>query len=85
MRQVGEAELIWNLKFALSRLSATSRNGLKSSEQDVRKRAEHSVAAKIAEQMRRYEILSDAPLPEGSDLFSRAAFGTSDQPIIGKD
>jgi len=34
-------------------------------------------------QLKRFEILSDAPLPEGSDLFSRAAHGSSDQPMLG--
>jgi hypothetical protein len=83
VRQVGEAELVWNLKLALRGLSATQRNELLTREIGVRKRAEHSVAAKLAEQLKRYEILSEAPLPEGSELFSRAAFGTSDQPMIG--
>lgn len=83
MRQVGEAELVWNLKLALRQISATQRNGLKSAESEVRKRAEHIIAAKLAEQLKRYEILSEAPLPEGSELFSRAAFGSSDQPMIG--
>jgi hypothetical protein len=85
MRQVGEAELIWNLKLALRHVSASIRNNLASRETDVRKRAEQAVAAKMAEQLRRYEILSDAPLPDGSDLFSRAAFGSSDQPMIGNE
>ena len=84
MRQVGEAELVWNLRLALRQVSATQRNGLKSAESEVRKRAEHSIATKIAEQLKRYEILSEGPLPEGSDLFSKAAFGTSDQPMIGR-
>ena len=84
MRQVGEAELVWNLKYTLSRVSASFRNDLKSPQVEVRKRAEQLIAAQIADQLRRYEILSDTPLPEGSDLFSRAAFGSSDQPMIGR-
>ena len=84
MRQVGEAELVWNLRLALRQISVTQRNGLKSPESEVRKRAEHSSATKIAEQPKRYEILSEGSLPERSDVFSRAAFGTSDQPMIGR-
>jgi hypothetical protein len=37
---------------------------------------------RIAEQLHRYEILSDTVVPEGSDLFSRAAFGRSDQTML---
>lgn len=84
MRQVGESELVWNIKLALRYLSASYRNDFKSPQAEVRARAEQSIAKKIADHLGRYEILSDAPLPEGSDLFSRAAFGSSDQPIIGE-
>lgn len=83
MRQVNEAELVWNVKFALRAVSAGYRNDFKSAEQAVRDRAEHGIAARIVAQLRRYEILSDTEVPEGSDLFSRAAFGRSDQTMLG--
>jgi hypothetical protein len=83
MRQVNEAELVWNLKFALGRVSASYRNDFKSPEKGVRDRAVHGMAMRIAEQLRRYEILSDTEVPEGTDLFSRGAFGRSDQAMLG--
>lgn len=83
MRQVSEAELVWNLKFALRGVSASYRNDFKSAEKAVRERAEHGIAARIVAQLRRYEILSDTEVPAGSDLFSRAAFGRSDQAMLG--
>ena len=85
MRQVGEAELVWNIRMALRGLSAGYRNDFKSGQPELQKRAEQSMAMKVAEQLRRYEILSDAPLPESSDLFSRAAFGRSNQPMLGTE
>ena len=83
MRQVNEAELIWNVKFALRAVSAGYRNDFKSAEKAVRDRAEHGIAARIVAQLRRYEILSDTEVPAGSDLFSRAAFGRSGQTMLG--
>ena len=83
MRQVNEAELVWNLKLSLRGLSASYRNDFKSAEKEVQRRAEHGIAMQIAAQLRRYEILSDTEVPEGSDLFSRAAFGRSDQTTLG--
>ena len=83
MRQVNEAELMWSVKYALRRIGAAQRNRFKSSEQAVQASAEYAIATRIVEQLRRFEILSDAPLPEGSDLFSRAAHGSSDQPMLG--
>jgi hypothetical protein len=56
--------------------SATSarqmRNDLKADQRAVRRQAERMVADKIEHSLRGSEILSDIPLPEGSDLFSRA-------------
>lgn len=83
MRQVNEAELVWNLRLALRGLSTSNRNDFKSPQSEVRRRAEEMIAVKLAAQLRRYEILSEAPLPEGSDLFSRAAYGSSYQPMLG--
>ena len=83
MRQVNEAELVWNLKLALRGVSAGYRNDFKSVEKAVRDRAEHGIAGRIVAQLRRYEILSDTEVPAGSDLFSRAAFGRSDQTMLG--
>jgi len=83
VRQVNEAELVWNLKLALRSISASYRNDFKSPEKAVRDRAEHGIALRIAAQLRRYELLSDTAVPEGSDLFSRAAFGGSGQAMFG--
>lgn len=83
MRQVNEAELMWNIKLALRRARVSTRKDFASSVADTQHRGEHNLAQKVAEQFRRYEILSDAPLPEGSDLFSRAAYGSSDQTMLG--
>ena len=83
VRQVNEAELVWNVKLALRGLSASYRNDFKSAEKAVQDRAEQSIAMRIAAQLRRYEILSDTEVPEGSDLFLRAAFGRSDQTMLG--
>jgi len=84
MRQVGHAELLWKIRYELGRLGAAMRNDLKADQREVRRRAESMVADKIVHSLRGYEILSDTPLPEGSDLFSRAAYGESNQPMMGK-
>lgn len=83
MRQVNEAELMWNIKLALRHARVSTRREFASSVTDAQRRGEHNLALKVVEQFRRYEILSDAPLPEGSDLFSRAAYGSSDQTMLG--
>jgi hypothetical protein len=74
VRPVNEVELVWNVKFALGDLLASYRNVFKSAEKGVRDRAAHGIAMRIAAQLRRYEILRNTKVPEGSDLFSRAAF-----------
>ncbi|MEO9130048.1 MAG: hypothetical protein ABI240_02440 [Sphingomonas sp.] len=83
MRQVNEAELMWNIKLALRWARVSTRKEFASNIKDAQDRAEHQIASKIVSQLRRYEVLSGAPLPEGSDLFSRAAFGSSEQTMLG--
>ena len=83
MRQASEAELIWMIRYTISRTSAGVRRDFASANEQSRKFAEHSLTMALMKRLERYEVLSDAPLPEGSDLFSRAAYGSSDQPILG--
>ena len=79
MRQVDEAELVWVIRYRLSRLGAMIRKGLVSPIAEERRRYEQLAAqAIVKEGLRRYEVLSDAPMPPGSDLFSRAAYGGGD-------
>lgn len=75
MRQVNHAELLWNVRFAMRNVRTDTRKGLLSREHTARKVAEDMVAGVIVQMLGRYEILSNAPLPEGSDLFSSAAYG----------
>ena len=76
MRQVNEAELVWAIRYRLGQLGATLRRGLNSPVAEQRNRYEQMVAELIVKEgLRRYEVLSDAPLPPGSDLLSRAAYG----------
>lgn len=75
MRQVDEAELIWVVMLALPRMPAAIRKDLSSGIHDRRRSAEQIAAGYIAQALRQYEVLSDAPLPPGTDLFSRAAYG----------
>lgn len=69
MRQIGESELVWRVRYELSRLRPSMRDDLKSPQTEIRKCAESMVADKIVQRLRGLEILSSAPLPEGSDLF----------------
>jgi 4'-phosphopantetheinyl transferase EntD len=90
MRQVDDAELVWSLRYHLSRLSASLRAQLASREVEKRRQAELMLATQIARTaLGRYEILSDAPLPAGqkTDLFSRAAYGEggTGAPMIEED
>jgi hypothetical protein len=83
MRQVNEAELVWNIRLALRQVRAMPRKGFAGSTRDAQASAELTIAVRIAQQLKRYEILSSGPLPSGSDLFSRAAYGRSDQAMLG--
>ena len=76
MRQVDEAELVWNIKYQLRGISASLRAQLGSREADKRAQAEQLVAERLVRgALARYEVLSDAPLAPGTDLFTAAAFG----------
>jgi hypothetical protein len=76
MRQVNEAELVWRLRFHLRRLSSSLRNGLAAKSSDTRDRAEQMISQQLVRgALGRYEILSDAPVPQDSDLFTTAAYG----------
>lgn len=77
MRQVGDAELIWIIRYALGRAGRQLRIDLASRQSDVRRRAEQMLATDIAQALDRLEILSSAPLPENTDLFSAAAYGAA--------
>ena len=73
MRQVSEAELVWNVKYHLRRLSATIRKRL--NDPAERRRTEQFIAEYLVkEALGRFEVLADTPLPEGSDLYSQAAY-----------
>ncbi|VXC80002.1 hypothetical protein [Sphingomonas sp. 8AM] len=76
MRQVNEDELIWRMRYNLSRLGAGIRKNLASSNPDVRRPAEQLVAEQLVRTaLARLEILSSAPLREGTNVFERAAYG----------
>ncbi|TKW74921.1 MAG: hypothetical protein DI610_05370 [Staphylococcus hominis] len=76
MRQVDEAELVWVFRMALRRMSASTRAALASREAAKRTQAEQLLAIELARHgLRRFEVLSDTPLPEGTDLFTAAAYG----------
>lgn len=75
MRQVNHAELLWNIRFAMRKIKTDTRKRLLSPETVTRKMAEEIVAGEIVQMLGRYEVLSDAPLPEGSDMFSAATYG----------
>ncbi|MBP2274704.1 MULTISPECIES: hypothetical protein [Sphingomonas] len=79
MRQVNEAEMVWNVKYALRRASTTRKKDLASNERGKRDVAEQIVSQEIVAALARYQVLSDTPLPEDIDLFSRAAY--SDPPL----
>lgn len=82
MRQVNEAELIWRVKYQLSRLGAGLRKNLASSNPDVRRPAEQLVAEQVVRgALGRLEILSAAPLAEGTNIFERAGYGEGDVTI----
>lgn len=75
MRQVDEAELIWVLRMALRRLPASTRTALASREASKRTHAEQMLAIQLVRDgLRRFEVLSNAPLTEGTDLFTAAAY-----------
>lgn len=81
MRQVNEAEMVWNVKYALRRMSTTRKKDLASNQRSKRDVAEQMVSQDIVAALGRYEILSDGPLPDGVDLFSRAAYGDPTLPV----
>ena len=88
MRQVGEAELVWNVSYRLGRLRHAVRKGLGSNVAEERERAEREIAlAVVREGLGRYEIPTSAPLPRGTDLFTKAAFGLGDgnAPMMSDD
>lgn len=77
MKQVNEAELVWRVRYQLTRVSASLRRDLASRQADTRRRAENLLAEQLVRTaLGKYEILSSTPLPSGTDLFSAAAFGT---------
>lgn len=79
MRQVSEAELVWAIKFRLSRLAPAIRNGFASKTAEGRQFATQFIAEMlVADALGKFEVLSDSPLPEGSDLFTKAAYGLGD-------
>lgn len=76
MRQVDEAELVWTFRVALSRVSASSRTALASRDASKRHQAEQLLAIELVRKgLNRFEVLSNSPLPDGTDLFSAAAYG----------
>ena len=81
MRQVNEAEMVWNVKYALRRMTLTRKKDLSSNERTKRDIAEQMVSQEIVAALGRYEVLSDAPVPEHHDLFSRAAYGDPSLPF----
>lgn len=61
--------------------STTRKKDLASNERGKRDVAEQIVSQEIVAALTRYEILSDAPLPEDVDLFSRAAYSDRTLPV----
>lgn len=85
VRQVNHAELLINVRFAMRKIKGDTRKGLSSRETGTRKMAEDIVAGQIVQMLGRYEILSSAPVPEGADLFSAAAYGGGARGSIYED
>ena len=88
MRQVGEAELVWNVSYRLGRLRHAVRKGLASNVAEERAQAEREIAVQIVRDgLGKYEILTSAPLAGGTDLFTKAAFGLGDgnAPMMSDD
>ena len=88
MRQVDEAELIVGIRFQLSRVSASLRQQLASRDRQKQRQAEQMLAERIIRTaLHQYEILSSAPLPPNTDLFTAAAYGhgAGHAPTIGSD
>lgn len=81
MRQVGESELVWKVRYALSRVGAQTRKEYAGSSAS-RSQGEHCVAMAVVDALRYCEIMIDAPIPEGADLFSHAAYNLPAQPMI---
>lgn len=88
MRQVDEPELVWRIRYQLTRLSASLRNGMASRDTQTRRTAEQLAAERIVGgALGSYEVLSQAPLPPNTDLFSAAAYrtGAGQAPAINGD
>lgn len=71
MRQVNEAELLFNLSQSVKRMPASALRDLGSGMRDKRDHAAQTIARHLAGMLARYEILSSAPLTHlaGDDLF----------------
>jgi hypothetical protein len=75
MRQVNHDELATVLRFAIGRLPAAVLKDLASNEHARKHRGGAMAAGALADALRRYEVLSSAPLggPAGDDLFANSA------------
>lgn len=70
MRQVGGAELEWNIVMALSRCGPALYGQLLSREPAKATQAEAMLARQIAAGLSRYEILTNAPAPQNEQTFA---------------
>lgn len=74
MRQVNHAELVWAIKYRLTRMSATLRARFAKHDETTTQLMAEQI---VNEGLGRYEVLSSAPLPERYDgLHDHAAYGT---------
>lgn len=77
MRQVNRDELIWRLKMQLKMVKPLLRQDFASRETRRHDNAVYQLAVLLADKsLYGLEVLSSAPLPPGTDLFSAAAHGS---------
>ncbi len=80
MRQVTDAEIVWNLKHQLKRLGPAIRNQLASRHAKDRDMAIQVIAEQLAKgALGRFEILASGdPHTLADSIYDKAAFGTGD-------
>lgn len=72
MRQVNRDEFAYAVASALRKVSPTLRKQFSTGTPDARIKAQAMIALNLADELRRYEILTDAPEAfDGDEAFSR--------------
>jgi hypothetical protein len=73
MRQVNRDEFAWAIASALRKVSPAIRNQFASRVSSQHRQAQAMIAIAVADELRRYEVLTDAPAPglAGDEAFTR--------------